>query len=236
MAKMREELARKDINDGCSAYLLNLPAHNLQVINIMEHIKQIVKYFRNIHLAATIYKQAGGTTLALPTADCVESYLNNWYIIAKLRCTMMIVPLAKAWKFGLIYMIFSKIKIMTVTDELNYFMKLTEEQIHSAVEYVLTYHPDAVPDLIKYKAKCSPFKDYLFSPTTLKEIKPLKSTHRATLYLAHQLHSAVASSAGTDRQFSTFRYVHSSVRNRLGTEKAAKLVTVFCALNNKNIT
>ncbi|KAJ8875523.1 hypothetical protein PR048_023418 [Dryococelus australis] len=85
--------------------------------------------------------------------------------------------------------------------------------------------------------------DHRQAPAATKKIKPLvlwvslqKSTYHAILNLAHQLHSAVASSACIECLFSTFGYVHSSVRNWLGTEKAAKLVTVFRALNNKNIT
>lgn len=97
MGKMREELAKKDIKDvityGCSAHLLNLLAHDLEVVGITEHIKKIIKYFKNTHFASAKYKQVGGTALSLPTdvrwnslADCIESYLNNWHIIAKV-CT-----------------------------------------------------------------------------------------------------------------------------------------------------
>ncbi|KAJ8875590.1 hypothetical protein PR048_023486 [Dryococelus australis] len=85
--------------------------------------------------------------------------------------------------------------------------RLSEEQLYSAMEYALTYYSDAMPDLIEYKAKYSPFKEYLFSPATLEEIKPPVC--------------AVASSVGIENILSTFRYVYSSVRNRLGTEKAA---------------
>ena len=32
---------------GCSAYLMNLVAHDLKIDNVKDHILQIVKYFRN---------------------------------------------------------------------------------------------------------------------------------------------------------------------------------------------
>lgn len=52
--------------------------------------------------------------------------------------------------------------------------------------------------------------------------------------LSMQLHTAVASSAGIERLFSTFGLVHSKLRNRLGTEKASKLVSIIRTLNSNN--
>ena len=49
--------------------------------------------------------------------------------------------------------------------------------------------------------------------------------------MAESLMSAVSSSAGVERVFSTFGLVHSKIRNRLGTEKAGKLVFIFKLLN-----
>ena len=42
---------------------------------------------------------------------------------------------------------------------------------------------------------------------------------------------ASASSAGVERIFSTFGFIHSKIRNRLGTEKAGKLVFIYKLLN-----
>ena len=47
----------------------------------------------------------------------------------------------------------------------------------------------------------------------------------------HQLFTARASSAGIERVFSTFGLVHSKLRNRLGTQKAGKLVFMYKVLN-----
>ena len=48
---------------------------------------------------------------------------------------------------------------------------------------------------------------------------------------AQQLLSAVAFSSGGERGFSKFGLVDSKLRNRLGTEKAAKLVFLFKTMN-----
>lgn len=49
--------------------------------------------------------------------------------------------------------------------------------------------------------------------------------------LCEQLLTAVASTAGLERIFSSFGLVHSKLRNRLGTKKAHKLVYMFKTLN-----
>jgi len=68
MHKMREQLARSDelgmldiITYGCSAYILNLLAHDIEILGIKSNIKKIMKYFRNTHFAAAKYKQANAT-------------------------------------------------------------------------------------------------------------------------------------------------------------------------------
>lgn len=98
--KMREQLAKCEelgmpdiITYGCSAHVLNLLAHDIEIPGIKEDIKKIIKYFRNTHFAAAKYKQAGGKALVMPQdvrwntfADCLESYVNNWHILCKI-CT-----------------------------------------------------------------------------------------------------------------------------------------------------
>lgn len=106
------------------------------------------------------------------------------------------------------------------------------------MENVKNYHPDALSDIIKYNAQCPPFSQYLFTPDAFRELKPIvwwislpNKIHPSTLQLAKQLHGAVVSSAGLERLFSSFGYVHSKTRNRLGVAKAAKLVSTFRLLN-----
>ena len=55
-----------------------------------EQVVQIVKYFRNTHLPAARYKQAGGKSLVIPNeirwntlTDCLNSYISNWHILVQ---------------------------------------------------------------------------------------------------------------------------------------------------------
>lgn len=49
--------------------------------------------------------------------------------------------------------------------------------------------------------------------------------------LCEQLLTAIAATAGLERYFSTFGIVQSTLRNRLGNQKAGKLVFIFKYLN-----
>ena len=51
--------------------------------------------------------------------------------------------------------------------------------------------------------------------------------------VVNQLLTATVSSAGVKRVFSSFSLVHSNLRNRLGVEKAGKLVFLFKVMNKK---
>lgn len=96
----------------------------------------------------------------------------------------------------------------------------------------------AMIDVVKFRAMTFPFKEYLFResvPSTTSVNVWWRSLgsriDRATLELTNQLYTATASSAGIERLFSTFGLVHSQLRNRLGTKKAAKLVSIMRVLN-----
>ncbi|CAH1106712.1 unnamed protein product [Psylliodes chrysocephalus] len=65
-------------------------------------------------------------------------------------------------------------------------------------------------------------KDFVFDWTNLQP---------TFLEMCSKLLTAVASSAGLERIFSTFGLVQSKLRNRLGTDKAAKLTFIFKFLN-----
>lgn len=78
------------ITYGCSAHILNLLAHDIEIPVIKDHIKRIIKYFRKTHIPRSKYKQAGGKKLILSQdvrwntlTDCLDSYLNNWHILSK---------------------------------------------------------------------------------------------------------------------------------------------------------
>ncbi|KAJ8911975.1 hypothetical protein NQ315_003253 [Exocentrus adspersus] len=72
MRNMRGELAKSEeigladkLTYGCSAHIFNLLAKDIEVPSVKEHVKKIIKYFRNVHFAA-------------------ESYLENWHILSKI--------------------------------------------------------------------------------------------------------------------------------------------------------
>lgn len=118
--------------------------------------------------------------------------------------------------------------------------KLELCQRDEAMEFLSSYHMEALPDILNYIAKCGPFKEYLFKKNVTDNVVPLAwwkslpNIQPQTLALVEQLHTATASSAGLERMFSTFGFVHSKVRNKLGVDKAAKLVSVFRFLNAKD--
>lgn len=108
------------------------------------------------------------------------------------------------------------------------------------MEYVNSYHSAAMPDIMSYRAKTFPFKNYLFSKESIKNVKPITwwlalkiNVNTVTFDLKTQLYTAIASFAGTERLFSAFGLVHTKLRNRLNIEKASKLVTILKALNKK---
>jgi len=84
---------RDDVNVrtyGCSAHLLNLLAHDLEISNVKEHVVYVMKYFRNHHFALAEYRKEGGQCLVLPQetrwnimCDCLKAYISNWSIMMK---------------------------------------------------------------------------------------------------------------------------------------------------------
>ncbi|KAI6649837.1 Transposase [Oopsacas minuta] len=119
--------------------------------------------------------------------------------------------------------------------------KLTEKEATDAMEYIHQHCPNAMATVLQFKAGYDPFKSYMFSDDVVDNITPAcwwASMHgtlgKDITKVAEQLLTAIASSAGIERIFSTFGYIHSKTRNRLGIEKAAKLVFVYRILNMKN--
>ncbi|KYQ47476.1 hypothetical protein ALC60_13501 [Trachymyrmex zeteki] len=278
--------------------------------HLKEEIKKIIKYFRNTHFPAAKYKQAGGTALNLPIdvrwnslADCYESYLKNWHILAKVCsenitvfdveiCTKVqnldlktnvqnhliklqqicitldkvqseVCTIGEATEIWLNLLqstkkIFNEFEIqcfkhrfdMAITpyhylanllDHRFRGQKLNQDQIEETLEYASSRYPEAMPFIIQYQARSSPFREYLFSTENIKNVSPISwwrslqnSMNNVMFDLSMQVHTAVASSAGIERLFSTFGFIHSKVRNRLGIEKASKLVSIMKSLNSKN--
>lgn len=114
--------------------------------------------------------------------------------------------------------------------------KLDKCLMDKALDYVATYHPEVMPDLIEYKAHSGPFKDFLFTAANRgnRAVKPIvwwkslektKQNHisEQMFTLNKQLHSTVASSLGSECLFSMFDFVHNKVRNSI-TEKTSDIL------------
>ncbi|KAG8135065.1 hypothetical protein E2320_008134 [Naja naja] len=116
---------------------------------------------------------------------------------------------------------------------------LSAEEEELAMTWVSSNHPSVMPTIINYKAKGEPFKKYMFAEDILKKATPvnwwksLKHLDLETVQVMISLLTAVASSAGIERIFSSFGLIHSKLRNRLGPDKAGKLVFLFQIMNKE---
>lgn len=104
------------------------------------------------------------------------------------------------------------------------------------------YSPEFISVLMKFLGKSDPFYEFLFSEDVLSKISPLdwwkshffsskneKIDHMNQAF--SQLLTARASTASIERIFSTYGLVQSKLRNRLGNDKAAKLVFIYKSFN-----
>ena len=117
---------------------------------------------------------------------------------------------------------------------------LTEHDNDKAMEYKNNQNncPEFLPNIINMSTKSEPFKKYLFDPEVIKNISSMTWWKSQNLPIMTPLYSslltAVSSSAGVERVFSTFGLVHSKLRNRrLGVDKASKLVFMYKYFNKK---
>ena len=302
------DLIEKEIEDiltyGCSAHLLNLLAHDMEIPNVTKHVLQIVKYFRNNHHASARYRAEGGKCLIMPQEvrwntmnDCCDAYLESWHILSKICDTdrekidlnirnkvsniglkhnvedlvARLKPIAAAldkmqsdtchigdavhiWKdlkdhlpnqrdimkkYGERYN-----QAITPAHLLAYLLHpshrgalLSDAEKNTAYEYAAE-KPGKASTVTQFEAKAPPFSTSKFLNEVTSRVSPLvwfmshgDSLPEEFLNLVKQLFTAVASSAGAERIFSSFGLVHSKLRNRLGTEKAAKLVFLYKAMN-----
>ncbi|KAM4023539.1 uncharacterized protein ACNLHF_028214 [Anomaloglossus baeobatrachus] len=118
--------------------------------------------------------------------------------------------------------------------------KLSEAEINSAMEWLANTNHDIVATVLKLKCESAPFQKHMFADNVVNELKPLDWWKSQSLVLpakiinlATQLLTASASSAGVERLFSSFGFVHTTVRNRLGTAKAGQLVFLLKVLNKQ---
>lgn len=124
--------------------------------------------------------------------------------------------------------------------------QLSQEEKDLALEFVNIHYrnlknTNLLQIIIKLHAKASPFNTLLLSEEILKTtdiidwwtaIHNLKGcVTQVELEIMKQLHTAISSSAGVERIFSAFNLVHSKLRNKLGTQKSAKLVFLLKCFN-----
>lgn len=118
---------------------------------------------------------------------------------------------------------------------------MPEEEESKAMSLAEKEFPDFLPILLNMKAKSYPFnKEYLFQSSVLSRLttcswwRALKGkVDTNVIEDICGLVNGVASSASVERIFSTFGLVHSKLRNRLGVEKAGKLVFLHKVLNKE---
>lgn len=122
-------------------------------------------------------------------------------------------------------------------------MELSREERNSAMEFSKKSSSKYLLQLtVKFLAKAEPFEKFFFEEEVIKgttlyewwksQEKQINKFHTTVFTDVEQLLTAQASSAGIERVFSTFGLVQSKLRNRLGTEKASKLVFLHKMFNN----
>ena len=111
-----------------------------------------------------------------------------------------------------------------------------ENELDKVYEHLVNIDESFVPIAMKYQAKTAPFNSFRFVDGAVNGIHPLswwKLIPSISSAFSRYITGlpAINSSASIERVFSSFGLVHSRIRNRLGIEKAGKLVFIFRILN-----
>ena len=106
----------------------------------------------------------------------------------------------------------------------------------AALEYIRTCDNEIVPDVMKFLAKQCPynmnlFENYQSASATAWWILGQRLGFPEKVKFAVSLESAVCSSGGLERQFSTMGYTYGTLRTQLGVERAGKLSFLYRQLN-----
>lgn len=125
---------------------------------------------------------------------------------------------------------------------------LSVEEVNTALEWVNEKYPSLLSLILKFRTECAPFPKYMFSSSAI-EVGPLtwwqsmginkgcddiqNRNLEELINITNALFTTSASSASVERIFSSFGMVQSKLRNRLGTDKAAKLVFIYKCYNAK---
>ena len=114
--------------------------------------------------------------------------------------------------------------------------KLSRDLAAKAVNYAATVSDKLVPVIAKFRVRSPPFDSPYMSEATRKSMMPadwwkLLDVEKDVLETIQCILSCSPSTADLEKIFSTYSWVHSKERNRLGVEKSAKLVFVLKTLN-----
>ena len=119
--------------------------------------------------------------------------------------------------------------------------KLSAEQVDIAHDWLASKDPTYMPAVIAFQAESIPYPASYFSSAATVTPASIwwKSIEKRDfppgfVPLMIRLHRLPASSASVERVFSSFGLIHSKLRNRLGVEKASKLVFCYRLLRGKN--
>lgn len=118
--------------------------------------------------------------------------------------------------------------------------KLTGEQHEKAFEWIADKATEYLAVAVAFENKSTPFPSYIFKTTSLHPATWWRALRRSAvpdgfIDLLVSLQTACASSASIERVFSSFSLVLSTLRNRLGVEKAAKLVFCYRMLHGQHV-
>lgn len=103
-------------------------------------------------------------------------------------------------------------------------------------------NPNFLPLMTQFALKSSPFPGTFFDKEMITVLSPIewwqglarnKKIDRKFSEFALHLFRCVSSSASIERIFSNYSYIQNNIRNRLGLDRASKLVMVYRMLNLK---
>ena len=116
--------------------------------------------------------------------------------------------------------------------------KLKPDHVTQAQELLQATKPETVPELMNFMTDTLPVPKVLQNELAINTkstvwwmcVERSGAVSKELSSIARKLMSLPASSAAIERVFSNFGIIQTKLRNRLGVEKAAKLVLCYCFL------
>ena len=111
--------------------------------------------------------------------------------------------------------------------------RLNEQQKEEARIWLHEKQHKCLEHLIQFEAESPPFPISFFRVSQIKSsvwwkgLLRISGFHQGFIQLMIHLHSCPCSSSSIERIFSNFGLIHSKFRNRLGVQRAAKLVMCY---------